>query len=121
MMNTPIDLSAALEGIDALWRPLTVATLNDYDIRLARIQGEFAWHTHPETDEVFLVIDGKLTLQLRDGDVELSPGQLYVVPKGVEHCPRADAECHIMMVEPSATVNTGDLPPSELTAPRVVG
>ena len=120
-MTTPIDLSTALAGIEELWRPLTVATLNDYDIRLARIQGEFVWHTHPETDEVFLVVSGTLTLQLRDGDVVLSPGQLYVVPKGVEHCPRADAECHILMVEPSATVNTGDQPPSELTAPRRVG
>jgi mannose-6-phosphate isomerase-like protein (cupin superfamily) len=118
-MNTPIDLSAALAGIEALWRPLTVATLNDYDVRLARIQGEFEWHTHPETDEMFLVVAGKLNLQLRDGDVELSPGQIYVVPKGVEHCPRAATECHILMVEPSSTVNTGDLPPSERTAPRV--
>lgn len=120
-MATPIDLAAALAGISEQWRPLTVATLNDYDIRLARIEGEFVWHTHPETDEVFLVVHGNLTLQLRDGDVQLAPGQLYVVPKGVEHCPRADGECHIMMVEPSATVNTGDQPASELTAPRVVG
>jgi mannose-6-phosphate isomerase-like protein (cupin superfamily) len=119
-MGTPVDLAAALAGISEHWRPLTVATLNDYDIRLARIHGEFVWHTHPETDEVFLVVSGNLTLQLRDGDVHLAPGQLYVVPKGVEHCPRADDECHIMMIEPSATVNTGDLPTSEFTAPRVV-
>jgi mannose-6-phosphate isomerase-like protein (cupin superfamily) len=119
-MATPVDLAAALADISEHWRPHTVATLNDYDIRLARIHGEFVWHTRPETDEVFLVVHGNLTLQLRDGDIELSPGQLYVVPKGVEHCPRAEAECHIMMIEPSATVNTGDQPPSELTAPRVV-
>ena len=118
-MPDPIDLAAELARIDAHWRPLTVATLNDYDIRLARVHGEFVWHTHPDTDEVFLVVAGTLTLQLRDGDVVLSPGQLYVVPKGVEHCPRADDECHIMMVEPSATVNTGDQAPGEFTAPRV--
>jgi mannose-6-phosphate isomerase-like protein (cupin superfamily) len=120
-MHTPIDLAAALARITEPWRPLTVATLNDYDIRVAKVHGEFTWHTHPETDEVFLVVDGKLTLQLRDGDVELSPGQLFVVPKGVEHCPRADEETHIMMIEPSATVNTGDQPESGFTAPRVVG
>lgn len=120
-MTTPVDLAAAFARITAHWRPLTIATLNDYDVRIAKIRGEFTWHTHPETDEVFLVIDGHLSLQLRDGDVELDPGQLYVVPKGVEHCPRADAECQILMVEPSATVNTGDQAPSELTAPRVLG
>lgn len=120
-MTGPVHLASAFARITEHWRPLTIVTLNDYDVRIAKVRGEFTWHSHPETDEAFLVIDGHLTLQLRDGNVELAPGQLYVVPKGVEHCPRADAECQILMVEPSATVNTGDQPPSEFTAPRVAG
>ena len=119
-MPDPVDLAAAYARIAEHWKPHTVATLNDYDVRIAKIRGEFPWHTHPETDELFLVVEGALTIQLRDGDVPLHAGQIYVVPKGVEHRPRADAECQILMVEPSATVNTGDLPPGEFTAPRVV-
>jgi mannose-6-phosphate isomerase-like protein (cupin superfamily) len=116
----PIDVAAAFARFTERWQPHTIARINDYDIRIAKVAGEFAWHTHPETDEFFLVVDGTLTIQLRDGDVTLAPGQLYVVPKGVEHCPKADAECQILMVEPTATVNTGDLPPNELTAAPIV-
>ena len=76
--------------------------------RLVRIKGEFVWHTHDDTDELFLVIDGVLTIQLRDGDVTLRPGQLFVVPRGVEHCPIADGEVQAMLIEPSGVVNTGD-------------
>ena len=107
-MTEPVDLAGVLEQITARWRPLTVATLNDYDIRLAKIQGEFVWHTHADTDEAFLVVDGELTISLRDRDVHLSIGQLFVVPRGVEHRPSAAAECAILMIEPSVTVNTGD-------------
>ena len=73
-----------------------------------KIQGDFVWHSHPETDEVFIVLDGQLTIHLRDGDVTLKPGELYVVPRGVEHKPEAKAECRMMLVEPAGTPNTGD-------------
>jgi len=119
-MATAVDIAAAFSRFTEQWQPHTIARLNDYDVRIAKVQGEFTWHTHPETDEFFLVVDGTLTIQLRDGDVTLTPGQLYVVPKGVEHCPKADAECQILMVEPTATVNTGDLPPNEFTTAPIV-
>ena len=88
-MRTPVDLTAAFARFAEHWQPHTIARLNDYDVRIAKVAGEFAWHTHPETDEFFLVVDGTLVLQLRDGDVTLTPGQLYVVPKGVEQIGRA--------------------------------
>jgi mannose-6-phosphate isomerase-like protein (cupin superfamily) len=118
-MNAPIDLSAALSGIDAHWQPVTVATVNDYDLRVVKTQGEFVWHRHPDTDEVFLVLAGELTIHLRSADIQLGPGQLYVVSRGTEHCPSSDAECSVLLIEPSSTVNTGDSP-GERTAPRVV-
>ena len=92
-----------------------VATVNDYEVKLARLQGEFVWHTHDETDELFLVVEGELLLQLRDRDVVLGPGQMFVVPRGVEHCPRADGEVKLLMLEPAGVVNTGDAG-GELTA-----
>jgi mannose-6-phosphate isomerase-like protein (cupin superfamily) len=77
-------------------------------VMLVKIQGEFVWHSHPETDDFFLVLAGRVTIQLRDGDVELGPGELFVVPRGVEHCPRADEEAHILLIEPRGTPNVGD-------------
>ena len=82
--------------------------MNTYDIQLVKVLGEFVWHQHDETDDFFLVLKGKLTVQLRDGNVELGPGELFVVPKGVEHCPRCDEEVHLLLIEPSGTPNTGD-------------
>jgi mannose-6-phosphate isomerase-like protein (cupin superfamily) len=108
MSHRPIDLAGRFEQISDLWSPKVVARLNDYEIKLVRLQGEFVWHTHQDTDELFLVIDGVLTIQLRDGDVTLGPGQLYVVPRGVEHCPIADGEVRAMLIEPAGVVNTGD-------------
>ncbi|NIR27201.1 MAG: cupin domain-containing protein, partial [Gammaproteobacteria bacterium] len=90
------------------WAPKIIAQMNDYHIKLARIEGEFIWHSHPDTDEVFYVIDGSMVIQLRDGQVELKAGQMFIVPKGVEHKPVAEEECHIMLIEPVGTVNTGD-------------
>jgi len=83
--------------------------MNDYHFKVAKMQGEFVWHDHPETDEVFLVLKGKLDIQFRDGKVALNEGELYVVPKGVEHKPVAAEECHILLVEPAGTVNTGNV------------
>jgi mannose-6-phosphate isomerase-like protein (cupin superfamily) len=103
-----VDLAEKLAAFTDLWSPKVVARMNDYEIKVVKVQGEFEWHSHADTDELFLVIAGELTIQLRDGDVTLAPGQLYVVPRGVEHCPIADEETHALLVEPVGVVNTGD-------------
>lgn len=90
------------------WSPRVIAEMNDYQFKLVKVAGEFVWHDHPETDEVFIVIEGVLTIEFRDGLVTLSPGEMFVIPKGVEHKPVAKAECKIMIVEPKGVVNTGD-------------
>ena len=115
-MNRPVDLAERLSLFSEHWSPKVVARLNDYEIKLVKVKGEFVWHTHEDTDELFLVIDGTLTIQLRDGDVTLLPGQLYVVPRGVEHCPTADGEVAAMLIEPAGVVNTGDAAAGALTA-----
>jgi mannose-6-phosphate isomerase-like protein (cupin superfamily) len=92
--------------------------LNDYKLMVVKVKGEFVWHSHPETDDFFLVLKGHLIIQLRDRDVELSEGELFVVPRGVEHCPRADEEAHVLLVEPVGTVNTGDAGGSLTAAER---
>ena len=83
--------------------------MNDYQFKLAKISGEFIWHHHQSTDEVFFVIEGSMIIEFRDGAVELSQGEMYVVPKGVEHKPFAKKECHIMLIEPRGVINTGDI------------
>lgn len=116
-MTSPVDLAAALATFEEPWQPRTVATLNDYDVRVAKTVGEFPRHSHPETDELFLVVSGTLTIRLDSGDVTLGPGQLYVVPRGTPHQPSAPAGTEVVLIEPSVTVNTGDSP-SEMTAER---
>ena len=118
-MPAPVDLAAVLDQIQQPWEPRTVAVLNDYDLRVVHTRGEFTRHSHPETDEVFLVLSGSLTIRMDDGDVTLGPGQLYVVPKGTPHQPYSPDGAQVLLVEPSTTVNTGDTP-SELTAERRV-
>ena len=108
MKSGSVDLAAALAQIDQYFSPRIVGSYNDSKIMLAKVKGEFVWHSHPDTDDLFLVLGGRLTIQLRDGDVELAPGELYVVPRGVEHCPRADEETHVLLIEPRGTPNTGD-------------
>jgi mannose-6-phosphate isomerase-like protein (cupin superfamily) len=103
-----IDLAGKLEQIDELWSPRIVGYFNDCKIQLVKVQGEFVWHSHAETDDFFLVLDGRLTIELRDGAVVLGPGQLFVVPRGVEHRPRAEEETHVLLIEPRGTPNTGD-------------
>jgi mannose-6-phosphate isomerase-like protein (cupin superfamily) len=103
-----VNLVEAFDRFDELWSPKIVGYLNDYKLQLVKVEGEFVWHSHPETDDFFLVVDGRLTIQLRDRDVELGPGELFVVPRGVEHCPRADEEAHVLLIEPRDTLNTGD-------------
>lgn len=90
------------------WSPKSVAQFNGHDVMVVKVQGEFNWHSHAETDDFFMVLSGKLTIQLRDGNVELHPGELYVVPTGVEHCPMAEEETHLLLIEPTGTPNTGD-------------
>ncbi len=118
-MPEPVDLAAVLATIIEPWSPRTVATLNDYDVRVVHTWGEFTRHSHPETDEFFLVLSGSLTIRMDDGDVTLGPGQLHVVPKGTPHQPWSADGAEVLMIEPSATVNTGDTP-SALTAERQV-
>lgn len=103
-----VDLSEKFGLFSEHWSPKVVARLNDYEVKVVKVQGEFVWHAHADTDEMFLVIDGELTIQFRDRDVVLGPGQLYVVPRGVEHCPRADREVQAVLLEPAGVVNTGD-------------
>jgi mannose-6-phosphate isomerase-like protein (cupin superfamily) len=105
---TKVNLQDKLDRFGALWSPKIVADMNDYHVKVVKVRGEFVWHTHAETDELFLVLKGRLTIKQRDGDVTLEAGELYVVPRGVEHMPVAEAECHILLLEPAGTVNTGD-------------
>ena len=90
------------------WSPRIIAQLNDYQFKLVKLQGDFVWHSHPETDEAFIVLSGEMSIELRDGRVDLRPGEMYVVPKGVEHKPFASSECCALLVEPAGTINTGD-------------
>jgi mannose-6-phosphate isomerase-like protein (cupin superfamily) len=111
----PINLKDKLEKFHEQWSPKIIAQMNDYHFKIVKVQGEFIWHDHPETDEVFLVLQGQLEIHFRDGTVLLRQGEMYVVPKGVEHKPVAEQECHILLVEPAGTVNIGDVV-SERTA-----
>ena len=117
-MNDKINLADKLQLLSGLWRPGIVGYLNDYKLVVVKVQGEFVWHKHDDTDDFFLVLSGRLTIQLRDRDVELEEGELFVVPRGVEHCPKAEQEAHVLLIEPRGTVNTGDAG-GELTAPEV--
>jgi len=107
-MNEKVNLAEKLALFDEHWRPKVVARINENDVRIVKVKGEFVWHRHDDTDDFFLVLRGRLTIQLRDRDVELGEGELFVVPRGVEHCPRADDEAAVLLIEPAGTVNTGD-------------
>jgi len=107
-MPNVVNLAQKLSTFSEYFSPKIIADYNGNDVYLAKIKGEFVWHSHPDTDDLFLVLKGKLTIKLRDGDVVLGPGELYVVPKGVEHCPVADEEAHVLLIEPAGTPNTGD-------------
>ena len=115
MEYQPINFQEKLAKFSEQWSPKIIAQMNDYHFKIVKIQGEFIWHDHPETDEVFIVLKGKLEIQFRDGNVVLSEGEMFVVPKGMEHKPVAEHECHIVLVEPAGTANTGDVV-SERTA-----
>ncbi len=108
MPNDVVNLQSSLDSISEHWQPHRLVSVNDSDVKVAKLLGEFIWHSHPDSDELFLVVAGSLTLQLRDRDVVLGPNDVFVVPRGVEHCPRAVNEASVVMIELKGTVNTGD-------------
>jgi mannose-6-phosphate isomerase-like protein (cupin superfamily) len=103
-----INLQEKLATFGEQWAPKVIAELNDYQFKLVKVEGEFVWHSHETTDEAFIVLAGAMTIELRDGAVALAAGEMYVVPRGVEHRPRAEHECHVLVVEPRGVVNTGE-------------
>ncbi len=104
-----VNLAEKLSCFSEHWSPKIVALFNGHDVMVVKVKGEFVWHAHPDTDDLFLVLSGRLTIRLRDGDVHLGPGELHVVPRGVEHCPVAEEETALLLIEPRGTPNTGDL------------
>ncbi len=115
MTYQAINFQDKFSKFDNHWSPRVIAQMNDYQFKLVKVQGDFVWHDHPDTDEVFIVIEGVLDIEFEDGKVTLAAGEMFVVPKGVRHKPQASAECKILLVEPKGVVNTGDTQ-SELTA-----
>jgi len=119
MHYAPLSIADKFKKFSEVFQPKVIARMNDYEFKLARVHGDFVWHNHAETDEVFLIIDGEMTIEFRDGKVNLKTGDMFVVPRGKEHKPFAARECKIMLIEPAGTVNTGAAG-GELTAPNDV-
>ena len=117
MRYAPINLKDKLGRFDELWSPKVVAEINDYQVKLVKVSGEFVWHKHDDTDELFLCLAGKLDIEFRDGRAALGEGELYVVPRGIEHKPSSEGECHVLIIEPKGVANTGD-EEGALTAPN---
>ena len=117
MARTKINLAEKLATFSEHYRPRTVGTFNGHDLMVVKLKGPFTWHKHEDTDDFFLVLKGRLRIDLRDGPVELGPGEIFVVPKGVEHRPVAEEEVHLLLIEPTGTPNTGD---PTTAAPRTV-
>ncbi|MGF1553816.1 MAG: cupin domain-containing protein [Paracoccaceae bacterium] len=107
-MDDVVDLADKLALFEERWFPRTVATFNGHDVMVVKVEGEFHWHAHADTDDLFFVLVGRLDIELRDRTVHLGPGQLFVVPRGVEHRPVAREETHLLLIEPTGTPNTGD-------------
>ena len=114
-----INLKEKLSKFTDHWSPRIIAEMNDYQFKVVKIKGDFVWHNHDDTDEVFIVLEGEMNIEFKDETVELKEGEMFVVPKGVEHKPYSEKECKIMLVEPKGVVNTGDAG-SNLTAPNDV-
>jgi mannose-6-phosphate isomerase-like protein (cupin superfamily) len=121
MTADAVSIPAALASITEQWQPHRLTTVNDHDVKVARIQGEFVWHAHPDTDELFMVVSGELIVQLRDRDVVLGPNEIFVIPAGVEHCPKADVVTEVLMFEKVGTTNTGDAGGERTTELRELG
>ena len=113
----PINLAEKLATFSEHYKPRTVGQFNGHDLMVVKVRGPFTWHKHDDTDDFFLVLKGKLIIQMRDGNVELEPGEVFVVPRGVEHCPVAEEETHVLLIEPEGTPNTGN---AATAAARVV-
>jgi mannose-6-phosphate isomerase-like protein (cupin superfamily) len=109
MTITKINLAEKLSQFDETWSPRIVGEVNDFTVKIAKLEGEFVWHHHEEEDELFMVLAGKLVIRLRDGDASLEPGEMVIIPHGVEHLPVAETETHIMMLERKGTLNTGNV------------
>ena len=112
----PTNINDKFKLFGEQWQPKVIATMNDYEFKIAKIEGEFIWHSHKETDETFIVIKGEIEIKFRDGSVKVKEGEMFVVPAGVEHKPISKKESQIMLIEPKGVVNTGDEVPSTLTA-----
>ena len=108
MRRSPINFAEKFDKFSDHWAPRVIAELNDYQFKLVKVKGEFVWHQHDDTDEAFIVIEGSVVIEFRDGTVELAAGEMYVVPKGVEHRPVASSECKMLVIDPRGVVNTGD-------------
>jgi mannose-6-phosphate isomerase-like protein (cupin superfamily) len=108
MEYTPINLKEKLATFSDHWSPKIIAQMNDYHFKLVKFQGDFVWHRHDDTDEVFIALDGEMSIEFREGTVTLKAGEMFVVPRGVEHKPYAEKECKVMLVEPAGTINTGN-------------
>jgi mannose-6-phosphate isomerase-like protein (cupin superfamily) len=113
----PVNLASKLTTFSETWQPRTVAEFNGHDVMVVKVQGEFRWHKHDDTDDFFLVLKGHVNIELRDRTVRLGPGELFIVPRGVEHRPVAEDEAHLLLIEPTGTPNTGD---TATAAPRRV-
>lgn len=116
MSYTPISLAAKFDLFAETWQPKIIAEMNDYQFKIVRIEGDFVWHSHADTDETFIVVEGELRIDFRDGAVHLKAGEMFVVPKGKEHKPFAEREAKILLIEPRGVVNTGDGQPEARTA-----
>jgi mannose-6-phosphate isomerase-like protein (cupin superfamily) len=112
-----INLAEKLAMFNGYWQPRTIGQFNGHDLMVVKVKGEFVWHKHDDTDDFFLVLKGRVTIRMREGSVTLGPGELFVVPKGLEHCPVAEEEAHVLLIEPTGTPNTGI---AETAAPRRV-
>jgi mannose-6-phosphate isomerase-like protein (cupin superfamily) len=115
-----INLAEKMALLGGAYLPGIVGYVNDYKLQVVKAKGPFVWHKHDETDDFFLVVSGHLTIHLRDRDIELDPGEIFVVPRGVEHCPDADTETEVLLIEPRETVNTGDAGGEMTVEPRVL-
>ncbi len=119
-MDDKINLAEKFALLDQPYRPGVVGFVNDHKLQVVKVKGPFVWHKHEDTDDFFLVISGHLTIHLRDRDIELDPGELYVVPRGVEHCPDASEETEVLLIEPDGTPNTGDSGGPMTAEPRMI-
>lgn len=117
-MTDSINLAAKLATFSEHWAPRTVGVFNGHDLMVVKVKGEYHWHHHSDTDDFFLVLKGRLRIRLAEGDVTLGPGEMFVVPRGVEHCPVAEEEVHMLLIEPTGTPNSGD--PATAAPRRVI-